>query len=63
VQVKPKPQGQTADIVVLLGKDYSQIPVAGSNSTGPNPNNGVPASPQALDLPANLTITATPGGR
>jgi len=63
VQVKPKPQGQTADIVVLLGKDYSQIPVAGSNSTGSNPNNGVQASPQALDLPANLTITATPGGR
>jgi LCP family protein required for cell wall assembly len=63
VQIKPKPQGQTADIVVLLGKDYSQLPVAGSNSTGTNPNNGAPTSPQALNLPANMTLTATPGGR
>ena len=63
VQAKPKPQGQLADIVVLLGKDYNEIPVAGSDAKNIKPNSGIPVSPQALNLPANMTLTVTPRGR
>lgn len=63
VQTKPKPQGQTADIVVLIGKDYNDIPVAGSDAKNTRPNNGAQLSPQALNVPAYLTVTATPRGR
>ncbi len=63
VQTKPKPQGQLADIVVLLGKDYTEVPVAGGDTKNTKPDSGIPASPQALNLPANMTLTPTPGGR
>lgn len=64
VQTMKKPEGQQADIVVLLGKDYSEVPVAGSNANNSKAttNGSIPPTPPALNLPASQA-SPTPGGR
>jgi hypothetical protein len=58
-----KPQGQLADIVVLVGKDYTEVPVAGSDSSGNKANTSDQLTPPALNLPANLSlISPSPSG-
>lgn len=56
-----KPQGQLADIVVRVGKDYTEVPVAGSEAKGNKATTGTPPTPQALYLPASrLLVSPTP---
>jgi hypothetical protein len=56
-----KPQGQLADIVVRVGKDYTEVPVAGSDTKGNKAITGTQPTPQALNLPASLQlISPTP---
>jgi LCP family protein required for cell wall assembly len=63
VTTMKKPQGQLADIVVLVGKDYTEVPVAGSDSSGNKANTSDQLTPPALNLPANLSlISPSPSG-
>ncbi len=60
VKMMKKPQGQQADIVVLMGKDYSEVPAAGSDTKG-NKATGTQPTPPALNLPVNpFLFAATP---
>jgi hypothetical protein len=64
VSTMKKPQGQLADIVVLVGKDYTEVPVASSETNSGKANTTSPLTPPALNLPANpFLVTATPRSR